>query len=528
METMIYLLPQIIDHTAERLPDKEAFRCNGAGLTYAGLVRRSNQLARVLSEHGVRRGDRVGIYLHKSLETAVALYGIMKAGAAYVPLDPLLPAARLASILADCGIRCLITQPAKLPQLNQLIEQAVRLDCLIGLPPASLPLTAIPWSEVETAPGESPSIAGLMGQDMAYLMYTSGSTGAPKGMIHTHASGLAYAQLAAEVYELEPQDRLSNFPPLHFDQSTFDYFSGPLAGATTVIIPDEVTRFPASLSQLMQDEGLTIWYSVPFALIQLLLRGVLEQRDLSRLRWVLFGGEPFPAKHLRALMQRWPRARFSNVYGPAEINQCTFYHVPPLADTYDEALPIGPLWPNAEGLVLDEADQSLPPGEVGELVVRTPTMMQGYWNRPDLNARAFYEREGEGGRPDRFYRTGDLVRLGPDGNYYFLGRKDRQVKARGYRIELDEVETAILTHPQIEETAVYPVPDAAGTQQIRAAVILKPGSELSTGDLLKHLTARLPRYALPAQIEFVPQFPRTSSGKIDRRALQAEAAGAAG
>jgi amino acid adenylation domain-containing protein len=522
---MIYLLPHIIDRTAERLPENEAFRFNGEGLTYAALVRRSNQLARVLVEQGVRRGDRVGIYLHKNLETAVALYGIMKAGAAYVPLDPLLPAARLASILTDCNLRCLITQPAKLPQITQLVEQGARLDCLVGLtPPNTLPLPTISWSEVETAPEAAIPGDGLMEQDMAYLMYTSGSTGAPKGMIHTHASGLAYAQLAAAVYDLQPEDRLSNFPPLHFDQSTFDYFSGPLAGATTVIIPDEVTKFPASLSKLMQDERLTVWYSVPFALVQLLLRGVLEQRDLSNLRWVLFGGEPFPAKHLRALMQQWLQARFSNVYGPAEINQCTFYHVPPLAADSDKALPIGPLWPNAEGLVLDEDDHSLPPGEIGELVVRTPTMMQGYWNRPDLNLGAFYYREREGGRGDKFYRTGDLVRLGPDGNYHFLGRKDRQVKARGYRIELDEVEAALLTHPQIVETAVYPVPEIDGTQQIHASVILKPGSEVLTGDLRKHLSSRLPRYALPAQVEFVSQFPRTSSGKIDRRRLQAEAA----
>lgn len=520
---MRYLLTHLIETAAGRWPDKEAFRCEGQGLTYAELVERSHRLAQRLIAAGVKRGDRVGIYLPKSLESAIALYGIMAAGAAYVPLDPLLPPARLAYIIRDCGLRHLISAPTQRKSLGKLAESGAELDGIIGLPGGDeLPWPVIPWAEVHQAPAHRPEV-GLMEQDMAYLMVTSGSTGEPKAMIHTHASGLSYARLAAEVYDLDAADRLSNFPPLHFDQSTFDYFSGPLAGATTVIIPEAYTKFPASLSQLMADERLTVWYSVPFALTQLLLRGVLAERDLSALRWVLFGGEPFPPKHLRALMKLWPQARFSNVYGPAEVNQCTFYHVPPLADDDDEPLPIGQIWPNAEGLVLDEADQVLPPGQVGELVVRTPTMMRGYWRRPDLNERAFFYRPQPGGQPDRFYRTGDLVQVAADGHYRFLGRKDRQIKSRGYRVELDEVEAALLAHPAIEEAAVFPGPQVDGTPQIQAAVIAKNGAAVTPAALTQHLAGLLPRYALPALIELATDFPRTSSGKIDRRALQAAA-----
>ncbi|NJL94878.1 MAG: amino acid adenylation domain-containing protein [Anaerolineae bacterium] len=361
-----------------------------------------------------------------------------------------------------------------------------------------------------------------MQDDLAYIMYTSGSTGQPKGIMHTHASGLSYARTAAATYSLLPEDRLSNHSPLHFDMSTFDYFSGPLAGATTVLIPEAYTLLPASLSQLVQDERLSIWYSVPFALIQLLLRGALDQRDLSSLRWVLYGGEPFPIGHLRALMERWPQARFSNVYGPAEVNQCTYYHLPP-PQTWpadQENVPLGVIWENAEGLVLDEADQ---PAREGELVVRTPTMMQGYWNRPDLNARAFYRRERLPGLPEVFYRTGDLVRLRPDGLYDFLGRKDRQVKVRGYRVELDEVEAALAALPVVESSAAYVLPGADGEAQIEAAVILRDGQATSPADLLNALRAHLPPYALPGTLAFLEVFPRTTSGKIDRRSLQAAA-----
>lgn len=520
---MIFLLSQIIDKSAERFPDKEAFRCDGQGLTYAALVERANRLAAMLIEQGVKPGDRVGIYLPKSLETAVALFGILKAGAAYVPLDPHMPLSRLAFILRDCDIRHLIADNSQRKNLGQLVTLGAELEAVIGLSGSEgLPCRAISWTEVEAMPARSPA-AARMEQDMAYLMYTSGSTGEPKGMIHTHHSGLSYAKLAAAVYDLHAGDRLSNFPPLHFDQSTFDYFSGPLVGATTVIIPEVYTRFPANLSQLMAAEKLTIWYSVPFALIQLLLRGVLAERDLTALRWVLFGGEPFPPKHLKALMTLWPQARFSNVYGPAEVNQCTFFHVPPPAEISDEPLPIGRIWPNAEGLVVDENDGQVTEGEVGELLVRTPTMMQGYWRRPDLNTRAFFYREQPGGPRATFYRTGDLVKLRPDGYYDFLGRKDRQVKTRGFRVELDEVEAALLSHPQVEEAAAFPVPDSDGGQLIQAAVIAKAGEPLPVAALLKHLAVHLPRYAIPTRIELRDDFPRTSSGKIDRRALQAQA-----
>jgi amino acid adenylation domain-containing protein len=525
---MIYLLPHAIDQSAEKYPDHQAFRCNAQGVTYEELSRRTNNLARVLIEQGVQKGDRIGIFLNKSLESAVAIYGIMKAGAAYVPLDPLAPVSRLKLVVEDCGIRHLISHTPKAAVVTQLVNECTMIEWLIGLTSLSgcesgTDLKMVSWEDVYALPSGSLLTPRAMEHDLAYIMYTSGSTGKPKGMMHTHFSGLSYAKMAAHVYGVDHQDRLSNHSPLHFDMSTFDYFSGPLCGATTVIIPEAYTKLPASLSKLVQDERLTIWYSVPFALIQMLLNGVLEERDWSALRWVLFGGEPFTPKHLRTLMQRLPQTRFSNVYGPAEVNQCTFYHVPPQPEDRDEQVPIGRVWENAEGLVVDDDDQTIELGQVGELLVRTPTMMRGYWGRPDLTEKGFYRRRTLGYLEDIFYRTGDLVRELPDGELQFLGRKDRQVKIRGYRVELDEVETALSRHPQVNENAVYALHGSDGNALIEAVVILKADAMIGGQELKVHLAAQLPAYAVPEKVLVMADFPRTTSGKIDRRALKEQA-----
>ena len=527
---MMYLLSQILDRSAARYPDHEAFRCEGVGLTYAELLQRANGLAQWLVGSGVKRGDRVGIYLNKCLESAIAVYGIWKAGAAYVPLDPNAPIERTAYAINHCGIRCLITQKGRRSRIPDLLKASPKLSSIVGLPDSfelnksgiNKPLSRCDWGELPVS-DVAPDVR-IMEQDLAYIMYTSGSTGTPKGIMHTHRSGLNYARMAAYTYGLTHEDRLGNHSPLHFDMSTLDYFSGPLVGATTVIIPAAYTKLPASLSQLVQDEEMTIWYSVPFALIQLLLRGVLGERDLSQLRWILFGGEPYPAKYMYGLMEKLPQARFSNVYGPAEINQCSYYHVPPVAEgesVPDAIAPIGHIWANAEELVVDSADQPVAAGEVGELLVRTPTMMQGYWQQPELNKTCFY-RTTIANQTAVFYRTGDLVQE-IDGQYHFVGRKDRQVKTRGYRIELDEVEAALVAHTQVEEAAAYTVPTHEGSHQVAAAVILKSDDSLSQADLLRFAAEKLPAYAVPQQLEIVTSFPRTGTGKIDRRALQAAA-----
>ena len=418
---MIYLIPHTIERAADRNPDHEAVRFAGQALTYEELCLRANRLARSLHAVGARRRDRVGIFLSKSIESAVAMYGIMQAGASYVPLDPAAPIDRLADVIRDCQIRHVVTQDSKIDRVRQLARSSCGLQAVIGISESvEGSLQCISWKDVARQSGGSPPDVGTIEQDLAYIIYTSGSTGTSKGIMHTHHSGLSFAQWAANEYGLHRQDRLSNHSPLHFDMSIFDFFAGAFAGATTVMIPESHTKLAASYSQLLADEKITTLFTVPFALIQLLTRGMLESRDLSALRWVIFGGEPFSTKHVRSLMEKLPAARFDNMYGPAETNGCTHYTVTNLPNDCEQ-VPIGRVNEISEAMLVDDDDQPVAIGETGELLIRGPSVMQGYWGRPDLNARAFMRRKMAADYEDVFYRTGDLVRAEADGNLSVLG-----------------------------------------------------------------------------------------------------------
>lgn len=511
---MIALLHHSVDDGAERAPERDAFRCDGEALTYAELSQKSSQLAAVLRERGVRRGDRVAIYMTKSLQLPVAVYGVLKAGAAYVPIDPAAPRERIETILRDCGIRHLITGESRARKATRLQAETPELQTVVGASGEA----SVAWDEVFAASALTAAVHATS-LDLAYVMYTSGSTGAPKGLMHTHDSGLAYARLSAREYGVGPEDRLGNHSPLHFDMSTFEFLTAPLAGATTVLVPEEAMLFPRRVAELIEVERLTFWYSVPLALIQLLDRGSLEDRDHSSLRWVLFGGEPFPPKHLARLARHWPQVRFSNSYGPAEVNQCTAHHLSASEIDGERPVPLGEIWPGADGRIVDEHGEDVADGASGELLISAPTMMRGYWGRPDLNAVSFVEVELHPGFTRRYYRTGDLVRRSPDGLLEFLGRRDRQVKVRGYRVELDELEALLCAEDGVAEAAAVALPSGGGDASLVAAALPETGGEIDGTVLRRRLAERLPGYAVPSRVEVMDALPRTGSDKIDRPAL---------
>lgn len=518
--THFFTLCHLIEKAAEAYPEKEAFRCGQESASYQEVKQRMLQIAFLLQDLGIKKGERVGIYMNRSLESVLAVYGIMQAGAAFVPLDPKLPKERIQFVIQDCQIRFLISHPGLEPKLQDLSKDFPPLQAILGL--QSDQLASHSWDIIRSLPLLDSRKVNLLEQDLAYVMYTSGSTGQPKGIMHTHYSGLSYARLSVDLYELRSEDRVCSHSPLHYDISTFGYFSAPLAGATSIILPEAYTLMPASLSQLMESERLSIWYSVPLALIQLLQRGVLEKRNLESLRWVLFGGEPFPPKVLAGLMRLWPQAKFSNVYGPAEVNQCTYYTVPEIPND-DQALPLGQAWDNTDILLLNESEQEVAGGEIGEIMVRSATQMQGYWNRPDLSKKAFYTQEFFPGFVEKYYRTGDLGRYNEKGELCFLGRKDRQIKIRGYRVELTEIEGVLMQQEAIKEAAVYSFLDNKDEKNLQAQIILQQGAEPNLDELSNTLRQLLPWYALPKQIDIVNAFPRTGAGKIDYKTLEKEA-----
>ena len=398
-----------------------------------------------------------------------------------------------------------------------LNADSVELRVVIGLEEVdSSDSEAIPWAAVPSS-DRSPAL-DLDDTAPAYMLFTSGSTGQPKGILHSHASALAYARLAADMYDVSSEDVLGNFAPLHFDQSTFEFYSGPMCGATTVLIPPAYGIALANLASLIEEERLTFWYSVPSVLLRLLQSGTLSGKDLSAVRWVLFGGEVFPHRQLQQLVALLPHARFSNVYGPTEVNQCTCYNFSS-DEPIPEPLPIGAVWADTDALVVDENDEPVTTGAVGELLIHSATMMLGYWERPELNRSAFHEHRGASGEMLRYYRTGDLVRSDDQGNLAFLGRKDRQVKSRGHRVELDEIEAVLAMLDDVEEAATFTVSDDDGVLLIDAAVTLRAGSELNERGVAQHAARHLPPYARPRRVYALEEFPRTRTGKIDRNAL---------
>lgn len=510
---MIKTLPDIIDYATQKFPKKEAFICGPISLSFKEMHQKTNQLAAYLQSLKVKKGDRIGIYTERSIESFIAVYGIMKAGAVFVPLDPTAPRTRTLSLLNDCGIEHIITTKLQAKKVIQFLSEEQPLRSIIGCPKETT-VPSVTWDFVYNVSLEHYIPVEVQEYDLAYIMYTSGSTGAPKGIMHTHYSGLSYAKLSLKLYGISDKDRVATFPPLHFDQSTFGYFTSPLAGASTVIIQDAYTKLPASLSQLMQYQKISIWYSVPLILIQLVQKGLLEDRDLSPLRWVLFGGEVFITKYLRQLMEKWPQAKFCNVYGPAEVNQCSYYHLSTPLDIKDP-MPIGYIWDDTEYKILDKNDLEVAQGNSGQLVVHTTTMMKGYWNNENLTKKSFYEDNGK-----IYYKTGDIFKLAADGKLMFLGRNDYQVKIRGYRVEITEIESVIARHNSIQEAAVIVLNGDNGEKEIVATVLPKSNVPITERELITYCKRSLSSYAVPSTVHIMDKYPRTSSAKIDKATLQ--------
>src|SRR5215467_1726339 len=338
---MAYLLQRLLTDAAARQPQRAAVASDGCLLTYQELDRQSNKVARALLRLGVAPGDRVGILAPKSAAAVIGLYGALKAGACYVPLDPKAPAGRLSHIVRDCDAAVIVADEARTPLAAALAGAVPRPPSAVvvadvpgrlGREEAAIApargAAIVPWAAVAGESGEPLAEERAIETDLAYILYTSGSTGTPKGVMISHRNSLTFVDWAAAAAGLREQDRVCSPAPLHFDLSVFDIFATCRAAACLTVLPEGAATFPVSIARWLEAERISVWYSVPSVLTLLARYGSLQQFDLSDLRMVIFAGEVFPPKHLARLIAELPHPRYLNWYGPTETNVCTAFEVP--------------------------------------------------------------------------------------------------------------------------------------------------------------------------------------------------------
>src|SRR5215813_6698492 len=531
MQPVSYVLHQLLTENAARQPDAEAVRLLDQALTYAELEELSNQLAHALIEIGVVPGDRIGIYLHKSPAAIASIFGVMKTGACYVPVDPNAPGLRLAEIARQCAFRALITSSLLSEKLGGAVLDGCSMAAIFFIdkaPDTPLPAPAVTFADSLPRQPVAPPPVNVIDQDLAYILFTSGSTGTPKGVMLSHLNAVTFVNWACDTFAISGTDRLSSHAPLNFDLSVFDIFAAIKAGAAISLVPEGLSSFPVQLSSFIQNQGITVWYSVPMVLT-MLTRGKLHERDLSRLRLVLFAGEVFPIKHLRNLRRMLPEPRMANLYGPTETNVCTWYEVGQIPENQTTPVPIGKACANMAVIAIDEAGRPvLAPGKEGLLYVRGSNVMQGYYGRPSESAACFIANPFATGRDEKLYCTGDWVTIDENGDYLLIGRKDHMIKTRGYRVELGEIEAVMVAHPAVNEAVALAIPDEAIGNTIHAIVTINDSNSLTSAELKRHCAEKLPSYMVPEEIDFCETLPRTGTGKVDRQRLQRQTIDARG
>ncbi|QMU70575.1 non-ribosomal peptide synthase/polyketide synthase [Streptacidiphilus sp. P02-A3a] len=507
-------LVDLFEAQAARTPRAEAVSCGQDRLDYATLDARANRLAHRLAELRAAPEQFVALALPRSVGLVVAVLAVLKTGAAYLPVDPRLPAERIARLLRDAGPVALVTVTGAagaagdtgLPVLS-LDDPEVRADLarrpLTGPDPARRPLP------------ESP----------AYAIFTSGSTGVPKGVVIPHANVVRLFGRTQDWFGFGADDVWTLFHSYTFDFSVWELWGPLLHGGRLVVVPDDTARSPEDFLRLLADERVTVLNQTPSAFYQL-IRADAEHPELGdrlALRTVVFGGEALDVARLTAWYARHPDTgpRLVNMYGITETTvHVTYAPLDRATARRGGAGPIGTGIPDLRVYLLDDRLAPVPPSAVGELYVAGAGLARGYLNRPGLTATRF-PADPFGPPGTRMYRTGDLGRWRSDGTLEYLGRADQQVKIRGYRIEPGEIEAALHTHPGVAAAAVGVHQDAAGTRRLVAHVVVGGAEPPSAAELRGHLERLLPGYMVPAAYVPVPALPLTGNGKLDRRALPA-------
>ena len=512
---------------ADRRPEACAVVFGEQTTSYGEIHQASNRLARALREAGCIRGDRVAMLLSKSPHALTAMFGAQKGDCIYLPLDTSSPASRIARILqrADCSI--LLAERATASLLSEIIEnrelpsgvrigwvdRGAELDDDVDVRFTGKDVRSLPSDDVLSVSRSS---------DPVHILFTSGTTGIPKGVVITHSSVIHFVQWAVSCFGMNAEDRISGHPPLHFDLSTFDVYGTFAAGARIHLVPPELSVLPYLLAEFIRKSELTQWFSVPSVLHLMAKLDVVHQNDFPTLRRLLWCGEKFPTPSLIYWKRRLPDVAFANLYGPTEAtiaSSCYCVRQCPVDEKSE--IPIGQPCDGESLLILDEDLRKVAPGEIGDLYIGGVGLSPGYWRDPDKTKEVFLPDPYSANASDRIYKTGDLARTGDDGEIYLLGRSDSQIKSRGYRIELGEIEAAVHSVPRIQDAVVVALdsPGAEG-KEICCAYVPCAGAEIPPSSMKLALSQILPRYMIPARWMVLESLPHNGNGKADRPLLR--------
>lgn len=493
-------LHELFEEQAGRTPDSIAVTFEQSSLTYRELDTWADGVAARLHELGVGPGTLVGVFMDRSLELVAGLLGVLKAGGAYVPLDPAYPRDRLAFMLEDSRTPVLVTHSMLAGQLPVTNQQVVLLDTETGLRSGAL--------------GRAPGVE-VTPDDPAYAIYTSGSTGQPNGVVIQHRAIVNHMRWFIEQFGFDASSVMLQKTPYSFDPSVHEFYAPLLVGGRLVMARPGGHANPAYLVETIRDEGVTAIHLVPMVLSALVDHP--EFGDCRSLRHVFCGGDVL-SRDLQDRFFTVQEARLHNLYGPAEATiDASFWTCQ--RDSDEPVIPIGRPVRNMKTYVLDSTLQPVPVGVVGDLYLGGVGLAVGYLHRPELTADRFIPNPFSSIPGDRIYRTGDLARYRVDGALLYAGRRDHQLKLRGFRVELGEIEATLRQHPAIEDAVVVARQDQRGDRKLAAYLITGDDGKPSPADLRGHLKAILPSYMVPAAFVFLDTFPLTPSGKVDRRAL---------
>lgn len=514
------LIHDWLTQTARRHPDKTALVSRGQRLTYREIEEKSSNLASALVLMGFRKGDRALICLENSPEAVIAIYGVLKAGGVFAVIEPKSPWPVLSSIIKDAGARILITYRHKLFRREGLKEDiklpARRFQVIIVDGSHSVPHTyrrALKFSGLTEKLPVSVSLPRVLENDLACLIYTSGSTGKPKGIMCTHQNVVAAARSIIQYLQNSRHDIILDVLPLSFDYGLYQVIMSFMFGGTVVL--ESSFGYIQDILSLIQKEKVTGFPLIPSISALLLKLKNFPARQLKSLRYITNTGAAWPVSHIQKLRENLSGVKIFSMYGLSECKRVS-YLPPDLIDQHPDS--VGIPMPDLEVAIADQKGKRVPTGQTGELIVRGPTVMQGYWRDKKLTRRVFKQGKYPA---DRWLYTGDLFRQDEKGLLYFVGRRDRQIKSFGHRINLTEIEKTVSRLEAVLEAAVVPVPDDIGGEVVGLFVVGKKGTRIDEAQVKQFCQQNLEPYKIPRHIWLKDSLPKTPNGKIDYKALTA-------